>query len=241
VDTSRTLSDTKRTFYQRHTRPLNSIYRGVIEELLVEMHLLTVNVDFKYDPFYALGVVTVFDTFMEGYQPEKDKESIFNAICEAVQGDPDQYRNDAERLKSIAKNSSSQAVTAWLCQLTPLPAADDLNELLQGIKENPRFKYSRLFMIGIYTLLEIANPEEMGDETKRDELLKQCCETLNLPKERVDKDLDLYRSNLQKLQQARSVLEDAIQADRKQRERRQQQQQSGEELEKQQEQESSEV
>lgn len=105
---------------------------------------------------------------------------------------------------------------------------------MQGIKDNPRFKYSRLFIIGIYTLLEIANPEEMGDDNKRDELLNQCCETLNLPKERVDKDLDLYRSNLQKLQQARSVLEDAVQADRKQRERRQQQQ-SDEEVEKQQE------
>ncbi len=236
MDTFRTLSDTKRTFYQRHTRPLNSIYRRVIEELLVEMHLLTVNVDFKYDPFYALGVVTVFDTFMEGYDPEKDKESIFNAICKAVEGDPQQYREDAERLKSLANNTSKEEITAWLCELKPLSSAanaDDLTEILQGIKDNPRFKYSRLFMIGIYTILQTANPEEMKDDSKREEILEKCCQTLGLPKERVDKDLDLYRSNLEKIQQARSVLEDAVQADRKQRERRQQQ--SGEALEKQEE------
>ena len=222
MDTFRTLSETKRTFYTRHTRPLNSIYRRVIEELLVEMHLLTVNVDFKYDPIYALGVVTVFDTFMEGYQPEKDKTSIFNAICQAVEGDPQKYREDAARVKSLAENNSGEAVIAWLCELKPLDEAGDLNDLLDSIKDNPRFKYSRLFIIGLYTLLETANPDLVSDKEKREETLQNCCQALNLPKEKVDKDLDLYRSNLEKMQQARSVLEDVVKSDRKQRERRQQ-------------------
>ncbi|HAX86545.1 MAG TPA: photosystem II biogenesis protein Psp29, partial [Cyanobacteria bacterium UBA11370] len=62
----RTVSDTKRDFYNCHTRPINSIYRRVVEELMVEMHLLSVNVDFRYDPIYALGVVTSFNRFMQG-------------------------------------------------------------------------------------------------------------------------------------------------------------------------------
>ncbi|MFM6220517.1 MAG: photosystem II biogenesis protein Psp29, partial [Dolichospermum sp.] len=53
----RTVSDTKKTFYTLHTRPINTIYRRVVEELMVEMHLLSVNVDFSYDAIYALGVV----------------------------------------------------------------------------------------------------------------------------------------------------------------------------------------
>lgn len=228
MDTLRTLSETKRTFYTLHTRPLNSIYRRVIEELLVEMHLLTVNVDFKYDPIYALGAVTVFDTFMQGYEPEKDKESIFNAICKAVEHDPQQYRQDAERVKSIVQNASGEAVMAWLSESKPLDQAGDLNEVLQSIKDNPRFKYSRLFIIGFYTILETANPDLVSDDQKREEILESCCQALNLPKDKVDKDLDLYRSNLEKMQQARSVLEDVVKADRKQRERRQEQQGSGE-------------
>ena len=68
----RTVSETKRTFYSLHTRPINTIYRRVVEELMVEMHLLDVNADFKYDPIYALGVVTTFDRFMEGYKPSED-------------------------------------------------------------------------------------------------------------------------------------------------------------------------
>lgn len=233
MDTLRTLSETKRTFYTLHTRPLNSIYRRVVEELMVEMHLLTVNVDFKYDPIYALGVTTVFDTFMQGYQPEKDKESIFNAICKAVESDPQQYRQDAEKVKSLAQNHSGEEVTACLCELKPLDGAEELTQVLQGIKENPRFKYSRLFIIGLYSILEAANPELVTDNKKREEVLESCCQTLGLPKEKVDKDLDLYRNNLEKMEQARSVLEDAVKADRKQRERRQQQQGKSElELEK---------
>jgi len=233
VDTLRTLSETKRTFYTQHTRPLNSIYRRVIEELLVEMHLLSVNTDFKYDPIYALGVTTVFDTFMQGYQPEKDKESIFNAICQAVESDPKTYRQDAEKVKSIAANHSGEEVTACLCELKPLNGAEELTKVLQEIKNNSRFKYSRLFIIGLYTILETANPDLVTDDKKREEVLQNCCQGLGLPKEKVDKDLDLYRSNLEKMEQARSVLEDAVKADRKQRERRQQQQKSSEvELEK---------
>ena len=58
VDSVRTVSDTKREFYALHTRPIDSVYRRVIEELLVEMHLLSVNHDFQYDAVYALGVVS---------------------------------------------------------------------------------------------------------------------------------------------------------------------------------------
>ncbi|HSF75952.1 MAG TPA: photosystem II biogenesis protein Psp29, partial [Microcoleus sp.] len=41
-----------------------------------------------------------------------------------------------------------------------------------------------------------------------------------LPEDKVSKDLDLYRSNLEKMAQARIVLQDVIQAERKKREKR---------------------
>jgi len=41
VNNVRTVSDTKRAFYTLHTRPINTIYRRVVEELIVEMHLLS--------------------------------------------------------------------------------------------------------------------------------------------------------------------------------------------------------
>jgi len=89
VSNVRTVSDTKRAFYNNFDRPVTSVYRRVIEELMVEMHLLSVSGDFVYDPIYALGIVTTFDTFMEGYRPEGDVETIYAALCKSIEAAPE--------------------------------------------------------------------------------------------------------------------------------------------------------
>lgn len=189
---------------------------------MVEMHLLAVNVDFRYDPFYALGVVTSFNRFMQGYRPENDKDSIFDGLCRALEDDPQRYRQDADRLQALASRLSSQDLIAWLQQANLQPEFHDLQTALQAIVHNAKFKYSRLFAIGLYTLLETADSEMLKDEAQRVDALKQACVALNLPEDKLQKDLELYRSNLEKITQARIVMEDALQADRKKREEREQ-------------------
>ena len=216
----RTVSDTKRAFYNTHTRPVNSIYRRVVEELMVEMHLLTVNVDFHYDPIYALGVVTSFDRFMQGYRPEVDKASIFNAICQSLGDHSPNYRGDAGHLLSLASQHPWEQLLSLPGQSPEIPEANDLRQHLQAIVSNPKFKYSRLFAIGLFTLLQTADPTLIKDEVKRTEALKQVCSRLNLPQEKLQKDLELYSSNLEKMIQAQIVMEDLIKADRKKREER---------------------
>jgi len=220
VNNIRTVSDTKRTFYSLHTRPINSIYRRVVEELMVEMHLLSVNVDFSYDPIYALGVVTAFDRFMQGYHPLSDQESIYNALIKAEQDDPQRYRGDAERLQALAQNLSIPDLIEGL--KSPIDGGSDqeLKGHLQGIINNPKFKYSRLFAIGLFTLLEQADPKGIQDKAIREKILGQLAEVLHLPQDKLLKDLDLYRSNLEKLAQARIMMEEMTQAERKKRENR---------------------
>lgn len=218
----RTVSDTKRTFYSLHTRPINTIYRRVVEELMVEMHLLSVNADFKYNPIYALGVVTTFNRFMQGYKPDEDKESIYHALIKSVEEDPQQYRQDAQRLEELAKNIPAKDLVANLSQKR-LGNDSDLQGLLESIANNPSFKYSRLFAIGLYTLLESSDPEMVKDEKLRNEALKTIANSLNLSEDKLSKDLDLYRSNLDKMAQAAIVMADMVAADRKRREQRAQQ------------------
>ncbi|MDY6897386.1 MAG: photosystem II biogenesis protein Psp29 [Cyanobacteriota bacterium] len=215
----RTVSETKRTFYSLHTRPINTIYRRVVEELMVEMHLLGVNADFNYDPIYALGVVTTFNRFMEGYKPDEDKESIYNALIKSVEEDPQKYRQDAQRLEELTKNLSGKDVVNNLSQKR-LGNDSDLQGLLESIANNSSFKYSRLFAIGLYTLLETSDPEMVKDEKTRNEALKTIANSLNLSEDKLTKDLDLYRSNLDKMAQAAIVMADMIAADRKRREQR---------------------
>ena len=216
----RTLSDTKRSFYARHQRPINSLYRRVVEELMVEMHLLSVNVEFRYDAFYALGVVTAYDRFMTGY-PEAERESIFKAICAAIESDAAQFRQDADLALTAVGPLSSEAIVDWLAGgAKPDAVPDTLHQSVQAIAANERFKYSRLFAIGIYAALERVSPELASDAEKRQAALDKICPALHLPTEKVAKDLSLFKENLEKLTQARQVLEDTIAAARKQRERR---------------------
>ncbi len=212
----RTVSDTKRTFYSLHTRPINSIYRRVVEELMVEMHLLSVNVDFRYDPIYALGIVTTFDRFMQGYRPEQDKASIFSALCRANGGEPEQYRYDAEQ--ALAQVAGMTLENFWQT-LKDLPQEGIWGQL-RANAENPSFKYSRPYAIGLYTLLETVDGDALKDEKRFIDDLKQLCEPLRLQPEKVQKDLELYRSNLDKMAQAQAVLEDILKAERKRKEER---------------------
>lgn len=216
VNNLRTVSDTKRDFYTHHTRPINSIYRRVVEELMVEMHLLAVNADFTYNPIYALGVVTAFNKFMQGYRPEQDKESIFNALCRSVQDDPQRYQNDAQQLTSVAQNTSSQDVVTALKSASAVADGVDLS----AIANNPKFKYSRLFGIGLFSLLELSGVEAVKDPKQQEELVKEIAQGLKLPGDKLQKDLELYRSNLDKMAQLQQVLADTLQADRKKREQR---------------------
>lgn len=215
----RTVSDTKRAFYTLHTRPINSIYRRVVDELMVEMHLLSVNADFHYDPIYGLGVVTAFDRFMQGYRPEADKDSIFNALCQALQEDAQKYRQDAEQLRSEA---TSMTADSFLSQAKQLEGASGglLFDTLRSVASREKFKYSRLFAIGLYTLLELLDPSLVKDEARRNQALKTLSDVLKFSDDKVQKDLELYRGNLDKITQAQIVMEDILKADRKKKEER---------------------
>lgn len=219
VTNLRTVSDTKRAFYNYHSRPINSLYRRVVEELMVEMHLLSVNVDFVYNPLYALGIVTSFDRFMVGYEPEQDKESIFSAICKAVEGDPQQYRQDADALKTDLTNLSLSDLNTQLAN-AKATHGDGLQGKLHMVATQASAKYTRLMAVGLYTLFETVDISALNDKDEREEMLKTAAEMLGLPSDKVDKDLELYRSNLDKMAQAQEVMKDILAAERKKREQR---------------------
>jgi len=188
-----------------------------VEELMVEMHLLSVNVDFSYDAIYALGVVTTFDRFMDGYQPEQDKESIFRAICQAVEQDPQSYRQDASRLQALAASLPAKDLIASLSQASPLNQDADLQKQLEAVAANSNFKYSRLFGVGLFALLVQSDPELVKNNDQRAEALKAISNGLHISEDKLIKDLELYSSNLEKMAQALIVMADILTADRKKR------------------------
>lgn len=214
----RTVSDTKRDFYAHHTRPINSIYRRVVEELMVELHLLSVNQSFRVDPIYCLGVVSSFERFMQGYRPEEDKESIFRALTKAVGGGLEEYRSNAELALNLARRLDSvDDLLAWFKSPQPQEGEFPLAEAVNTITGNPQFKYSRMFGIGLYTMIGEKNLELLQDKEKQEEIIKQLAEIFPVSAEKLQKDFDLYQSNLEKMQQMVLVVEEALEAERKKR------------------------
>jgi photosystem II biogenesis protein Psp29 len=219
VDSVRTVSDTKREFYSLYTRPIDSIYRRVVEELLVEMHLLSVNTDFNYDAIYALGVVTTFDRFMAGYRTDGERDAIFNALCQATGRSVEDYRTEATSLLSSLEGLSAEDLKAAIGQTEG--SSNTLTEILGTLAQRERMKYSRLFGIGVCTIIDTIAPDIAEKREDREALLSSLSQLLTLGGDKLQKDVDLYRSNLEKMQLAREAMADAVAAERKKRDQRQ--------------------
>lgn len=86
------VSETKSNFLKAYKRPIPSIYNTVLQELIVQQHLMRYKKTYRYDPVFALGFVTVYDQLMEGYPSDQDRDAIFKAYIEALNEDPNQYR-----------------------------------------------------------------------------------------------------------------------------------------------------
>lgn len=86
------VSETKSKFLKAYKRPIPSIYNTVLQELIVQQHLMRYKRTYRYDPVFALGFVTVYDQLMEGYPSDQDRDAIFKAYIEALNEDPNQYR-----------------------------------------------------------------------------------------------------------------------------------------------------
>lgn len=186
---------------------------------MVEMHLLSVSGDFIYDPIYALGIVTTYDTFMAGYRPEGDVEPIFSALCQAIGSSPEQYRNDAQFALGTVENTSLDDLNTILSSLEGA-SGEGLAEILKSVSEKDPFKYSRAFGIGFYTLLEKIDPELLKDKEKLMAFLKEAAESLSISFDKLQKDVELYTSNLDKMEQAKVLMAEMLEAERKKREER---------------------
>lgn len=184
---------------------------------MVEMHLLSVNADFTYNPVYALGVVSAFDRFMNGYRPEKDLESIFGALCRATGGDPEQYRRDAASIREAAAQLSQADLVAIASEGDSPVGENAFGQQMAQFARGDGLKYCRLLAIGVLAAVEAADAELLSRDKELAELLNQLGAKLKISDEKLRKDLELYRSNLEKMEQAQSVMTDILEAERKKR------------------------
>ncbi|CAM6096220.1 unnamed protein product [Calypogeia fissa] len=206
-----TVAATKRAFLDAYRRPVPSIYSTVVQELLVQQHLMRYNATYQYDAIFGLGFVTVFDQLFDGFPSSADRDLIFQAYIGALQEEPERYRSDAKKLEEWGKQQSASSVVSFG------ERDGEVEALLKDIAERAggkgNFHYSRFFAIGLFRLLELAKASDPA-------ILEQLAKAVNVNKLSIDRDLDIYRNLLSKLAQAKDLLKEYLDREkRKQAER----------------------
>ncbi|KAL3848910.1 hypothetical protein ACJIZ3_010792 [Penstemon smallii] len=237
-----TVADTKSNFLKAYKRPIPSIYNTVLQELIVQQHLTRYKKSYRYDAVFALGFVTVYDKLMEGYPSDEDREAIFKAYIEALNEDPAQYRHifsilivncvtfafkgsssangvkhicsemaDAQKLEEWARAQSASSLVDFASKEGEVEGI--LKDIAERAGSKGSFSYSRFFAVGLFRLLELSNATEPT-------ILEKLCAALNINKTSVDRDLDVYRNLLSRLVQAKELLKEYVDREKKKIEER---------------------
>ncbi|KAF8409376.1 hypothetical protein HHK36_005451 [Tetracentron sinense] len=201
-----TVSDTKLNFLKAYKRPIPSIYNTVLQELIVQQHLMRYKKTYQYDAVFALGFVTVYDQLMEGYPDDEDREAIFQAYINALKEDPKQYRNDAQKLEEWARAQNANSIVDFSSREGEVEGIlKDISERAGG-KESFTFSYSlSLASFQLLCQLNYVGPF----------IRSKLCAALNINKRSVDRDLDVYRNLLSKLVQAKELLKEYVDREKK--------------------------
>jgi|TARA_B100000959_G_scaffold155653_1_gene163202 photosystem II biogenesis protein Psp29 len=214
----KTIADSKRAFNHDFPHVIPALYKRTADELLVELHLLSHQKHFYPDALFAVGLDEVFDVFTRGYRPEGHLEALFSALCRSCGFDPNALRKQAHKTLESVRGQTLKDVQTWI--LTQGEGAPEA--LAQGLRKSGQntVHYTRLMAVGLFRLLASAQDDESTDPERLSEIAHELSESIGFTKARVEKDLNLYKSNLEKMAQAVELIEETVASERRKRERR---------------------
>ena len=215
-----TVADSKREFHRAFPHVIAPLYRRMVDELLVELHLLSRQTGFRSDALFACGLIQVFDSFAKGYRPDAQRLPLLQALCSASGFDADQLRHQRDSAMAAMGSHSVEQVKQWIEQ-EGSGAPDPLAAALAGIRRTD-FHYSRLMAVGLLSLLEQAQGAGALDASALRSYAHDLGGAMGLLRERLDKDLSLYATNLEKMAQAVELMAETVASERRKRERQQQ-------------------
>tara|TARA_B100000073_G_C23713061_1_gene564918 strand:- start:733 stop:1341 length:609 start_codon:yes stop_codon:yes gene_type:complete len=195
-----TVSDSKKLFHEQFPYVIPSLYKRIVDEMIVELNLLNHQSKFTQDSYFCVGLTETFKELTNGYHPEKHLEPLFNALCNSTNFIPDDIKAISQNKINEHKNMSSK---------------DSIDLIVK--ESSSSIFYSRIFILGVYKIISRAEDFKELDESNINKLINDLAEEFKIPLSRIDKDLSMYKSNINKIEQAKALLEETIKSEREKR------------------------
>ena len=202
---TQTIADSKRAFHQAFPHVIAPLHRRIADELLVELHLLSHQQSFQTGHLFSVGLVTVFDRFTQGYRPAEHRNDLMAALCSSNGFDAGQLRKDSDVCIKAASEQTN----------------DDFDSWVQDFSLPEKAHYSRLMAVGLVALLEASQGELKGDDAAAlRQRAVEISKTIGMPSDRVEKDLSVFASSSERMEQAVELMEETLAAEKRKKERR---------------------
>ncbi len=193
-----TVSDSKKLFHEKFPYVIPGLYKRIVDEMLVELNLLSHQNDFTQDYLFCVGLTETFKELMKGYKPEKHLDLLFKSLCSST-------NFESKEINEISQKSQKE-----FKDKTP----NDISKLLIE-KSNSKLYPSRILNLGIFILISNAQDIKEKDESKTNKMISDIFEKLNLSANKAEKDIGIYKSNISKMKQAKELIEELRIKDKK--------------------------
>ena len=193
-----TVSDSKKLFHEKFPYVIPGLYKRIVDEMLVELNLLNHQNEFTQDYLFCIGLTETFKELMQGYQPEKHLDLLFESLCSSTNFEAKEINEISQKSQKEFKNKASNEILKLLIE-----------------KSNSKLYPSRILNLGIYIL--ISNSQDLKDKNESDtnKLTSEIFEKLNLSANKAEKDIGIYKSSISKMEQAKELIEELRTKDKK--------------------------
>ena len=193
-----TVSDSKKLFLEKFPYVIPGLYKRIVDEMLVELNLLNHQNEFTQEYLFCIGLTETFKELMKGYQPKKHLDLLFESLCSSTNFEAKEINEISQKSQKEFKNKTSNDILKLLIE-----------------KNNSKLYPSRILNLAIYILISSAQDLKEKEESGRNKMISDVFEKLNLSANKAEKDIGIYRSSISKMEQAKELIEELRNKDKK--------------------------
>ena len=193
-----TVSDSKKLFHEQFPYVIPGLYKRIVDEMLVELNLLNHQNEFTQDNIFCVGLTETFKELTKGYKPEEHLDLLFESLCSCTNFEASEIKEISQKFQKELKAKSSIDILKFLKE-----------------KSDTKFYPSRILNLGMYILISNASDLKEKNESEKSKVINDIFEKLNLPTNKAEKDIGIYKSTISKMEQAKELIEELRIKDKK--------------------------